>query len=118
MSELTYSQKGDYLLPDLALSESPMMPEEPIGKYGMMRRKYLKEHRPILYNSLLLSEKLFPHLRETEQTATNRIQAQMAMLLSKNPPPDKSTAQMQWVAHMNSLRSQAEEITINELIYS
>ena len=61
MSELTYTRCGDYYIPDLELSEQP---EAPIGKYGRMRQRYLKEHRPGLYSSLILSEKLYPHLLE------------------------------------------------------
>ena len=57
----TYRQEGDYLIPNLALPDEP---EYQIGKYGRMRRSYLKEHRPILYNHLLMSEKLYPHLLE------------------------------------------------------
>ncbi len=62
MSKLTYTRCGDYYIPDLKLSEQP---EAPIGKYGRMRQRYLKEHRPGLYSSLILSEKLYPHLLET-----------------------------------------------------
>ena len=61
MKELTYTRCGDYYIPDLKLSEQP---EAPIGKYGRMRQRYLKEHRPGLYSSLILSEKLYPHLLE------------------------------------------------------
>lgn len=57
MSELTYTRSGDYLIPDLSLTEQP---QAPLGKYGRMRKNYLKEHRPVLWNSLLLSEKLYP----------------------------------------------------------
>ena len=56
-NNLTYTRNGDYLIPDLKLSEQP---EKPLGKYGRMRKAYLKEHRPILYNQLLMSEKLYP----------------------------------------------------------
>ena len=62
MSELTYTRCGDYYTPDLKLSEQP---EAPIGKYGRMRQRYLKEHRPSLYSSLILSEKLYPHPRKS-----------------------------------------------------
>ena len=58
MNELTYTRCGDYYIPDLKLSEQP---EAPIGKYGRMRQRYLKEHRPGLYSSLILSEMLYPH---------------------------------------------------------
>ena len=57
MSELPYTRSGDYLIPDLSLTEQP---QAPLGKYGRMRKDYLKEHRPLLWNSLLLSEKLYP----------------------------------------------------------
>ena len=56
MSELTYTRSGDYLIPDLSLTEQP---QAPLGKYGRMRKDYLKEHRPVLWNSLLLSENAF-----------------------------------------------------------
>ena len=56
---MNYIQNGDYLIPDLKLRQQP---EKTLGKYGRMRKTYLKEHRPILYNQMLLSEKLYPHL--------------------------------------------------------
>ena len=59
---MTYIQNGDYLIPDLKLSQQP---ENPLGKYGRMRKTYLKEHRPILYNQMLLSEKLYPTFRRS-----------------------------------------------------
>ena len=61
MTNLNYTKTGDYSIPNLKLSETPE-----IGKYGRMRRNYLKEHRPVLYNRLLLSEKLYPHLAEID----------------------------------------------------
>ena len=116
---LTYSQSGDYLLPDLVLEEqiSPVI-EEPIGKYGQMRKKFLKEHRTMTYNALLLEEKLYPQLRETDRTANARMEQLMKELTGKNPPPDKGTDQMGWVSHMNSLKAQAEELIQEELIYN
>ncbi|MEG0944041.1 MAG: TnpV protein [Angelakisella sp.] len=114
MNNLTYSQNGDYLIPDLTVTE----PAQPIGKYGRMRKQYLMEHRTPLFHSLLLSEKLFPHLLEIDQTATRRMEQMMADLQKVQPAPDKMTQQMEWVAHMNSLKVQAEEIILTELIYS
>ncbi|GHU94589.1 hypothetical protein FACS1894208_05930 [Clostridia bacterium] len=67
---LEYVQVGDYLLPALKLSDPPDAP--PIGRYGKMRRAFLKEHRPIEYSRLLLSEQLFPHLREVDTIADER----------------------------------------------
>ena len=70
MSELTYTRCGDYYIPDLKLSEQP---EAAIGKYGRMRQRYLKEHRPGLYSSLILNEKLYPHLLEIDRAARERM---------------------------------------------
>ena len=113
--ELTYRQNGDYLIPNITLKETS---REPLGKYGRMRRTFLKEHRPILYTDLSLTERLFPHLREIDETAHRRVEQLMAELLEKNPAPDKMTQQMAWVAHMNALKAQAEELVLTELVYS
>ena len=113
-SNLNYTQTGDYLLPNLTLNQ----PRKPLGKYGRLRRTYLKEHRPVLYNTMLLSGSLYPHLMEVEQTAENRMQQTMTQLLKQNPAPDKEQSQMAWVQHMNSLKAQAEELVLTELIYS
>ena len=74
---MTYIQNGDYLIPDLNLSHQP---EKPLGKYGRMRKTYLKEHRPILYNQMLLSEKLYQHLLEIDETAQSRLEQMMPQL--------------------------------------
>ena len=113
-SNLNYTQTGDYLLPNLILSQ----PRKPLGKYGRLRRTYLKEQRPVLYHTMLLNGSLYPHLMEVEQTAENRMQQTMAQLLKQTPAPDKEQNQMAWVQHMNSLRAQAEELVLMELIYS
>ena len=113
-SSLNYTKIGDYQLPNLTLNQ----PKTPLGKYGRMRRNYLKEHRPVLYNSMLLNGTLYPHLTELEQTAESRMQQMMTELLKANPAPDKATNQMAWVQHMNSLRAQIEETILTELIYS
>ena len=110
---MTYIQNGDYLIPDLKLSQQP---EKPLGKYGRMRRNYLKQHHPVLYNSMLLNGTLYPHLMELEQTAESRMQQMMTELLKQNPAPDKAKNQLMWVQHMNSLKAQAEEVVMTELI--
>ena len=111
---VTYSTVGDYLLPNLTLNQ----PRKPLGKYGRLRRTYLKEQRPVLYHTMLMNGSLYPHLMEVEQTAESRMQQMMAELLKQNPAPDKEKNQMQWVQHMNSLREQVEEVIRTELIYS
>ena len=113
-SNLSYTQTGDYLLPNLTLHQ----PKNPLGKYGRMRLNFLKQQHPVLYNTMLLSGSLYPHLMEVEQTAESRMRQMMTELLAKNPAPDKEQNQMAWVQHMNSLKAQAEELVLNELIYS
>lgn len=69
--ELTYTKCGDYLIPNLVLSDTK---EYHIGKYGRLRRAYLKEHRPILYTDLIVTEKLFPHLEEIDTACRERLE--------------------------------------------
>jgi hypothetical protein len=113
---LTYTKNGDYLIPDLTLKQ----PEQPIGKYGRMRREYLKEHRPILYNSLTLSGKLYPHLLEIDRTANERLERMMPDLMKSAGVTEslKASDPMRWVGLMNNLKAQAEEIIRTELIYN
>ena len=115
---LTYTQAGDYLLPDLVLNEPPMELTEPLGRYARMRKAFLKEHRQITYSRLLLTENLYPHLRETDEAATARLAQVMDALTAREILPDKATDPMDWTATMNALKAQAEEMVLNELIYS
>ena len=112
---LTYTRCRDYYIPDIKLSYT-----ETIEWNCFSRRAhtYLKEHRPILYSDLILSEQLFPYLKEIGETAARRMEQLEADLLRANPAPDKATQQMAWVQHMNMLRAQAEELVMNELIYT
>ena len=111
---VTYSTIGDYQIPNLTLNQ----PRKPLGKYGRLRRTYLMNHRPVLYNTMLLSGSLYPHLMELEQNAAAMKEHLMTELLAKNPAPDKEQNQLMWVQHMNSLKAQAEELVLTELIYS
>ena len=111
---VTYSTVGDYQLPNLTLNQ----PRKPLGKYGRLRRTYLKEQRPVLYHTMLMNGSLYPHLMEVEQNAAAMKEHLMTELLKSNPAPDKKSRQMEWVQHMNSLKAQAEELVLTELIYS
>jgi hypothetical protein len=113
MNELTYRQAGDHLIPNLELTTTEA---RPLGKYGRMRRTFLAQNDPMRYNDLILSEKLFPHLWEIDETAQRRVEQLMRQYLQSSPPPDKETQQMAWVQHMNSLKAQAEEVVMTELI--
>ena len=113
-SNLSYTQTGDYLLPNLTLHQ----PKNPLGKYGRMRLNFLKQQHPVLYHTMLLNGSLYPHLMEVEQTAESRMRQSMEQLLKQDPAPDKAQNQLMWVQHMNSLKAQAEELVMTELIYS
>ena len=117
MNELTYTRSGDYLIPDLSLTAQP---QAPLGKYGRMRKNYLKEHRPVLWNSLLLSETLYPHLREIDETANQRLEQMMPELMQSAGVTEslKASDPMKWVGLMNSLKAQEEETILAELIYA
>ena len=117
MMNLTYSQNGDYLIPDLSLTEQE---NRPLGKYGRMRRKYLEEHRPILWNQMILTETLFPHLREIEETANRRLEQMMPALMKAAGVTEdlKARDPMAWVGLMNICKAQAEEVILQELIYN
>ena len=99
MNELTYTRCGDYYIPDLELSEQP---EAPIGKYGRMRRRYLKEHRPGLYSSLILSEKLYPHLLEIDRAAHERMDAMLPRMMEAAGVTEELKARdpMRWVGQL------------------
>ena len=113
--ELTYTMQGDYLLPDLTVPESPTL-----GKYGMLRRSYLKDHRDGIYTGMLLTGKLNAHLTEIDRQATEmmeRLTAQMAKAQGVTESL-KASDQMKWVQMMNNIQNAAEETVLAELIYS
>ncbi len=117
MSSLTYHNSGDYQIPNLSLSDQQ---KQPLGKYGRMRKKYLQEHRPVLWNTMILSETLYPHLREIDKAANSRLEQLMPELMKSAGVTEELKARdpMKWVGLMNSLKAQAEEIILTELVYS
>ena len=117
MREIQYQQNGDYLIPAISLGSQP---RQPLGKYGRMRKKYLQEHRPILFNRLVLNGQLHRHLLEIEETANSRLERMMQEMAAKNGATEelKAKDQMAWVGLMNSLKNQAEELILTELIYA
>ena len=118
MSELTYTRSGDYLIPDLSLRENPQ--SQPRGKYGRMRQTYLREHRPILWNQMILSETLFPHLREIDKTANRRLEQMMPELMKSAGATEmlKAADPLKWTGLMNTCKAQAEETILAELVFS
>ena len=88
-----------------------------LGKYGLIRRAFLQEHNPMLFDDLVLTEKLFPHLYDVQEIAERRVEVIMEGMLKKNQAPEKETDAMAWVGHMNMLKAIAEEVVVRELIY-
>ena len=115
-NNLTYTRCGGYEIPNLTLSETE---NKPLGKYGRMRKEYLQEHRPVLWNSMILSEKLYPHLREIDEAANARLEKLISELMKRSGVTEslKASDPMKWTGLMNNLKAQAEEIIFNELIY-
>ena len=115
--ELTYTMKDGYRLPDLL---PPQEPETALGKYGLLRRRYLKEHRKVLFTNLLTSGRLNEHLVEIDRTARQRVeQTVTAMAQAEGVTEElKAADPMKWVGLMNNLRNAAEGTVLAELIYS
>ena len=114
--ELTYMQNGDYLIPNLTAEE----PTEMLGKYGRMRQRYLEQHKPILFQTMLLNGELTAHLREIDKTANEQLDSLMRALAQEAGATEqlKATDQLAWVGLMNNLKAQAEELILTELVYS
>ena len=113
----TYCREGDYLIPNLAL---PDIDDNQIGKYGRMRRRYLKEHRSILYTNLLTSGNLRCHLAEIDQACNERMENIVSTMAKQEGVTEalKADDQIERVRRMNSIRNRAEEIVLTELVYA
>ena len=113
----TYTQVGDFLIPDLVLEEQP---EGWIGKYGIMRQEYLKKWKKSLYNDLLLSGKLHKHLLDIDRDAREEFEAIVRQTAKAEGVTEelKKQDQTEWVRRMNSIRNRADEFIRHDLIYS
>lgn len=112
---LSYTLHGDYYLSDLAMNE-----EEPTyGKYGMLRKQFLKEHRSARYQYLLMTGDLTAHLNRVDQEAKRRVESLMKQMTEKQGVTEqlKVQDQMKWVGLMNNINICAEEIVLQELVY-
>lgn len=113
---LWYELIGDYYIPVITLSSEEL---RPIGKWGRMHRDYIKEHRPILFNDLILNGQLWTYLADLNEQAQERLSLLVEqMKVSEGVAEElKAADQMAWVGAMNSIRSRAEEIILREMIY-
>ena len=112
---INYIRMGDYFIPDLTLTEE----SRPIGRWGRMHREYLREHKPIPYNCLLLSGKLWTYLADLNEQAQDRLERMIDQMKVSEGITEalKASDQMMWVQRMNNIRARAEEIIRKELIY-
>lgn len=113
--ELTYRTEGDYRLPNLEAPEAPK-----VGKYGMLRRSYLKSHRNGYYTGMQLSGRLNTHLEKIDREATEMVERLTARMAREQGVTEelKASDQMKWVQMMNNIKHSAEEIVLTELVYS
>ncbi len=113
----TYRAEGDYLVPNIALDSDA---RRPIGKYGRMHRQYLEEHRPMVYNQLLLSGRLWEHLEEIDAVCNERMERMIPAMAKREGVTEalKASDQMEWIGRMNNIRNRAEEIVLHELVYA
>ncbi|MDD6588530.1 MAG: TnpV protein [Anaerobutyricum hallii] len=112
---MNYTLHGDYYLPDLVLRE-----EEPTyGKYGMLRKQFLKEHRSARYQYMLLTGKLNEHLNQIDQEVREQVETLMEQMTEKQGVTEelKAQDQMEWVRLMNNIKASAEEIVLKNMIY-
>ena len=117
--ELTYTKAGDYLLPNLMLDGENGMETTPLGRYGRMRERYLKQEHNGLYTSMLLTGRLDPHLRETDRQAREQAEQIVRSLMRQKGVDEamKARDQLGWVQAVNSFRAQAEEQVLAEIVY-
>ena len=113
----TYRQCGDYLIPEIALPDTEKIS---IGKYGRMRQRYLKEHRGVLYNAMILDGTLWSHHTEVDKICKERMDVLILGMKEKWGITEdlKAHDPMAWVGAMNNIRSAAEEILFAEVIYA
>ena len=113
----TYRQVGDYFVPNLVLPNEGKSYQ--IGKFGRLRRQYLKEHRKSVYAEMVLSGKLNEHLVEVDQICYGRMDRLVKQMAEREGVTEalKASDQMAWVGRMNNIRSRAEEIVLSEVVY-
>ena len=113
----TYRQCGDFFIPEMALPDTP---ENPLGKYGRMRHRYLKEHRGVLYNAMILDGTLWSHLAEVDKICKDRMDVLILGMKEKWGITEdlKAHDPMAWVGAMNNIHNAAEEILFAEVIYA
>ena len=113
--EVTYRTEGDYRLPNLDVPEAPK-----VGKYGMLRRSYLRKNKSGIYTGMMLSGKLDSHLAEIDRQATEMVDSLTSRMAAEQGVNEslKASDPMKWVGLMNNIQASAEEVALTELVYA
>ena len=116
MGQIKYIKTGDYYIPDWKLPEE----HRPIGRWGRMHRDYLKEHRPVVFNQLVLSGNLWTYLADINEQVQQRMDTMVKQMTASEGVTEelKEVNQMEWIQRMNSIRKQAEESILQEIVTS
>lgn len=114
MEQITYIKTGDYYIPDWKLPEEA----RPIGRWGRMHRDYLKEHRPVVFNQLVLSGTIWAYLADINEQAQQRMEVLVKQMMVADGITEnlKGTNQMDWICKANNINTRAESIILNELV--
>ena len=117
MKEVTYAQKGDYLIPDIQMETAEV---QPLGKYGRMRLAFMKEHRKGVYTTILTNGELNSYLHEIDETARTQILESISRMAQSLGVTEQMKAEnpLKWVQMMNSIKNLAEEEVLTSLIYA
>ena len=115
MEQITYIKTGDYYIPDWKLPEET----RPIGRWGRMHRDYLKEHRPVVFNQLMLSGNLWTYLADINEQAQQRMELLVKQMMASEGVTEelKDRNQMEWVHTMETIKTIAGWVVLNELVY-
>ena len=113
---VTYHWEGDFLIPNLVLSDTT---DYHVGKYGRMRHRYLKEHRRVLFTIMLTNETLAKHVADIDAACRERLEVLIPAMAKQEGVTEelKAMDQMEWVRRMNNIKNRAEEIVLQELVY-
>ena len=113
----SYRRVGDYFVPNIHLEEASA---RQLGKYGRMRKRYLEEHRPVLFSRMVLDGSLWKHLSEVDAVCRERMERTISAMAQQEGVSEslKGADPLEWVRRMNSIHSRAEEMIYSEVVYA
>ena len=114
--KINYQREGDYLLPELTIEQ----PQQPLGKYGLLRKEYLKRRRRAFYNQLLIKGELLNHLMQVEYEAQEELERlEKLFAQAENLSEElKASDLLAWISKKNYIKKQAEELVLEQIIFA